>query len=31
MEVYKFGAQNGYVIYENKKGEPEQIEVDWQL
>jgi DEAD/DEAH box helicase domain-containing protein len=31
MEVYKFGAQNGYVIYENKKSEPEQIEVDWQL
>ena len=31
MEVYKFGAQNGYVIYENKKGEPEKIAVDWQL
>ena len=31
MEVYKFGAQNGYVIYENKKGEPEKIEVDWTL
>ena len=31
MEVYKFGAQNGYVIYENKKGEPEKIEVDWVL
>ena len=31
MEVYKFGAENGYVIYENKKGEPEKIEVDWEL
>ncbi len=31
MEVYKFGAENGYVVYENKKGEPERIEVDWSL
>lgn len=31
MEVYKFGAQNGYVVYENKKGEPEKVEVDWVL
>lgn len=31
MEVYKFGAQNGYVMYENKKGEPERIDVDWEL
>lgn len=31
MEVYKFGAENGYVMYENKKGEPERIEVDWVL
>lgn len=31
MEVYKFGAENGYVMYENKKGEPERIDVDWAL
>ena len=31
MEVFKFGAQNGYVLYENKKGEVEQIPVDWEL
>lgn len=31
MEVYKFGAQNGYVLYENKKGEAEKIEVNWEL
>ena len=31
MEVYKFGAQNGYVLYKNKKGEVEQIPVDWEL
>ena len=31
MEVYKFGAQNGYVLYENKKGETERIDVDWSL
>ena len=31
MEVYKFGAANGYVLYENKKGEVEKIPVDWAL
>ena len=31
MEVYKFGAQNGYVLYENKKGEVEHIPVEWEL
>lgn len=31
MEVYKFGAENGYVLYENKQGETEKIEVDWKL
>ena len=31
MEVDKFGAQNGYVLYENKKGEVEQIPVEWEL
>ena len=31
MEVYKFGAEHGYVLYENKQGETEKIEVDWKL
>ena len=31
MEVYKFGAQNGYVNYEDKGGEPVRVDVDWRL
>ena len=31
MEVYRFGAENGYVFYENKQGEAEKVEVDWTL
>ena len=31
MEVYKFGAEHGYVLYEDKKGETAKIEVDWEL
>ena len=31
MEVYKFGATNGYVLYEDKNGEPVKVEVDWEL
>lgn len=31
MEVYKFGATNGYVLYEDKNGEPVKVEVDWTL
>lgn len=31
MEVYKFGAKNGYVLYEDKQGEPVKVEVEWEL
>ena len=31
MEVYKFGAENGYVFYEDKKGDTVKIEVDWEM
>lgn len=31
MEVYKFGAQNGYVLYEDRQGRECRIEVDWSL
>ncbi len=29
MEVHRFGVENGYVLYENKQGQVEKIEVDW--
>ena len=31
MEVFKFGAQNGYVLYEDKQGRETRIDVDWSL
>ena len=31
MEVYKFGATNGYVLFEDKQGDPVRVEVDWTL
>lgn len=31
MEVYLFGAQKGYVLYENKQGEIAEIPVDWKV
>lgn len=31
MEVYRFGAQNGYVLYEDKQGNEVRVEVDWSL
>lgn len=31
MEVYKFGATHGYVLYEDKKGETMRVDVDWHL
>lgn len=31
MEVHKFGVENGYVLYENKQGDPVRVEVDWKL
>lgn len=31
MEVFKFGAQNGYVLYEDKQGKEVKIDVDWTL
>jgi DEAD/DEAH box helicase domain-containing protein len=31
MEVYKFGAENGYVNYVDKKGNIIRIDVDWKL
>lgn len=30
MEVYKFGVANGYVLYEDKNGNAEKVEVDWK-
>lgn len=30
MEVHKFGVENGYVLYENKRGEAVRLNVDWQ-
>ena len=29
MEVYKFGAQNGYILYLDKQGNEVRVEVDW--
>ncbi len=29
MEVYNFGVQNGYVMYEDKQGNPVRIDVNW--
>ncbi len=29
MEVYKFGVENGYVLYEDKQGNTVRVEVDW--
>ena len=29
MEVHRFGVENGYVLYENKQGQVEKIEVEW--
>lgn len=31
MEVYKFGARNGYVLYQGKQPDPIRVEVDWKL
>lgn len=31
MEVYKFGAKNGYVMYEDKQGSQIRLDVDWKL
>ena len=30
MEVYKFGVANGYVLYEDKQGNPVNVPVDWR-
>ena len=29
MEVHKFGVQHGHVLYENRRGEIQQVPVDW--
>lgn len=29
MEVYKFGVEHGYVLYEDRMGKETKIEVDW--
>ncbi len=29
MEVYNFGVSNGYVLYEDKQGNPVRVDVDW--
>ncbi len=29
MEVYKFGVEHGYVLYEDKQGNAVKVEVDW--
>ncbi len=31
MEVHKFGAQQGYVLYETRRGAIEKIPVDWKI
>ena len=31
MEVYKFGALNGYVLIDDRQGKVTQIPVDWKL
>ena len=31
MEVFKFGAENGYVNYVDKKGNTIRVDVDWKL
>lgn len=31
MEVYKFGALNGYVLIDDRQGKVSQIPVDWKL
>ena len=31
MELYLFGAREGYVLYENKQGELNKVEVEWAL
>ncbi len=30
MEVYNFGVENGYILYEDKQGETVRLDVDWQ-
>ncbi len=30
MEVHRFGVNNGYVMYEDKQGNPVKVEVDWK-
>ena len=31
MEVFKFGAENGYINYVDKKGNTIRVDVDWKL
>lgn len=31
MEVYKFGATHGHVLFEDKQGKLVRVEVDWKL
>ncbi len=31
MEVFKFGAREGYVLFDDKEGKRARVEVDWNL